>query len=111
MPSEEARDKFLDGITAGGYGTRPGYLGESWSPSESNAQRYTGNTPGVVLECNSYKSRRRIDGLYRAIPHNNPDPAHPVRTEGESIMMSGVRYRVVKTRKEGKLVYVTVEEI
>ncbi len=111
MPTEEARDKFLDGITAGGYGTRPGYLGESWSPSEANAQRYTGNTPGVVLECSSYKSRRRIDGLYRAIPHNNPDPAHPVRTEGESIMMAGVRYRVVKTRKEGKLVYVTVEEI
>lgn len=109
------RDDLLKAIMDTGYKARAGYIGESWSPSEANAKRYAagqdGEGYGIIIECTRYKSRRRIDGLYREIGHNNPTPAHPVRTEGESIMMAGVRYRITGKRKQGNNVYVTVEEI
>lgn len=97
--------KMLDnprpGETAAFYTAQPNVMGESWSNNEATANRFADKKNNIILHCSKYKSRKRIDGIYRQVEKNrsNPDKeifGKSILTEGESIMPAHVRFRVVK---------------
>jgi len=109
--SEAARDELLELIKKNGYGARPGYLAESWTPSARTANEFSSSPAPMVLVCGKYKSRKRIDGIYRYVDDSEPSPHKPKRVEGESLFGGDVRFRHIRHEMKGDTLYVYVEEI
>lgn len=108
--SEAARDELLKRIRKDGYGARPGYIAESWSPSMRTAREFSSSSAPVVLVCEKYQSRKRIDGIYRYVDDLEPAPHKPKRVEGESLFAGNIRFRYKYSYEKGGTLYVHVEE-
>ncbi|MFI3244125.1 MAG: hypothetical protein R3Y56_07730 [Akkermansia sp.] len=104
------------------YEPQDGVIAESWSANEDVALNFahrnkTRDVSGVIIECVEYRSRRRIDGAYpslREAGHLDPkNTKHPVQTEGESVMLSDVKFEVLGHRVDKKrgVTIITVKEI
>ena len=59
----------------------------------------------MVLRCSRYRSRRRIDGLYKYLGIDKQYEGIPVASEGESIMPASVRFGKAKlvSKKKNRL--------
>lgn len=109
--SEDAREDLLKRIRNNGYGARPGYIAESWTPSMRTASEFSASSAPVILVCSKYRSRKRIDDIYRHVDDTEPAPHKPKRVEGESLFPSAVRFRYKGSEKKGNILYVYVEEM
>lgn len=110
-PSEEARLQFLRSIRKNGYGVRPGFIAESWGVSMRTAKEFSASAAPMVLVCQQYRSRKRIDGIYRHADDLTPTPHKPKRVEGESLFAANVRFRYLRDELKDGILYVYVEEI
>lgn len=109
--TEAARNELLELIKKNGYGARPGYLAESWTPSVRTAKEFSSSPAPMALVCEKYQSRKRIDGIYRHVDDLEPSPHKPKRVEGESLFGGNIRFRYIRHEKKGDTLYVYVEEI
>lgn len=111
------------------YTTRNNTVAESWNNNELTVKRYTGKAYNIVLSCEDYQSRRRVDGLYDAVKRELQNPGADeddaptalrvnkqfegldIATEGESLFGGEVCFRVLKKKpkvyrnRHGGLVY------
>lgn len=110
-PSGEARLQFLRSIRKNGYGVRPGFIAESWGVSMRTAKEFAASAAPMVLVCQKYRSRKRIDGIYRHADDLTPTPHKPKRVEGESLFAASVRFRYVGEKEKDGILFVYVEEI
>lgn len=112
MSDENKFKALVDAIESSGeYGLRPGTIAESWTKSEQTVQEFARKNYSIVLECDDYVSRKRIDGLYDIINSNKQKEGKPMSQEGESLFPGNVRFEVIgKPRmtktKDGKVTYV-----
>lgn len=88
----EKAQAVLDRLEKGVYSCRPGYIGESWNNNELTVRRYAKGQTNIILRCSNYRSRRRIDGLYKYLRIDKQYEGIPVASEGESIMPASVRF-------------------
>lgn len=109
--SPEARANFLSFIKKKGYGVRPGYIAESWGVSMRTAKDFSAGEAPMVLVCEKYRSRKRIDGIYRHADDLTPTPHKPKRVEGESLFAASVRFRYLRDELKDGILFVYVEEI
>ena len=65
----------------------------------------------MVLVCEKYRSRKRVDGIYRHVDDMSPAPHKPKRIEGESLFAANVRFRYLRDEWKDGVLYVYVEEI
>ncbi len=49
------------------YSAKPGFLVDSWNNNRETIQNYSNKRYSIILRMVKYKSRRRIDGLYKHI--------------------------------------------
>lgn len=108
---KETFDDLLRRVRREGYGVRPGYIAESWTVSEIAAAHFADSKYPVVLVCNKYSSRKRIDVLYDYLPDSSPDVTKPKRLEGESLFPESSRFRFIGQEKRGNVLYIHVEEL
>lgn len=102
------------------YTARPNTLAESWSHSKRNAKNYARKDYSIILRCRSYKSRRRLDGIYDYLDKFPKEfPGFNMKSEAESIFLGNVRFIVDQIQettvkdKKGRLktiVYIDVRE-
>lgn len=123
LRSKEGLNDFLGGISATGYTPRKGKVADSWSTSERTAERFSRPEKSswrVVLRSTDYKSGKRIDRLVDTLQQqgilDQPNPAHPHVTEGETLFLQGTRFRVTgmdksQMTKDGGIIYVDVAEL
>ena len=110
---------FLDELEANGYTPDPRKPADSWSLAESGARKYaSAKRYQVVLVCDTHQSARDISPIVRSLAGeiSSPNPAMPIRTDGEAVFLNGTRFRVVKIEvqqdtPEGGRAIVHVEEI
>lgn len=110
MDSAAARQQFLKRVRKEGYGARQGYVAESWTNSAPAARGYADSAAPVVLVCDTYRSRRRFDGLYRELQTGKQDAKHPHQLEGESLMPGSVRFKFKGQELKNGVLYIYVEE-
>lgn len=111
LTSEAARAELLKNIKRNGYGARPGYIAESWGVSMRTAREFSAGKAPMVLVCEKYRSRKRVDGIYRHVDDMSPAPHKPKRIEGESLFAANVRFRYLRDEMRNGVLYVYVEEI
>lgn len=109
--SEDARAEFLKSIKKNGYGVRAGFIAESWSGVMRTAKEFSSSPAPMVLVCEKYRSRKRVDGIYRHVDDMSPAPHKPKRIEGESLFAANVRFRYLRDELKDGVLYVYVEEI
>lgn len=102
--AEKAQD-VLDRLEKGVYSFRPGYIGDCWNNNELTVRRYAKGRTNIILRCSNYRSRRRIDGLYKYLRIDKQYEGIPVASEGESIMPASVRFGKAKliSKKKNRL--------
>ena len=92
------------------YSVLPGFLVDSWNNNRETIQNYSNKRYSIILHMVKYKSRRRIDGLYKHI-RTDKQTALGIDTEGESWMPGHIRLRLVSrnpkvtTTDDGKVTY------
>lgn len=93
------RDKFnrmIKGLEESGIYKPLSYKpADSWTANESAIDMYASKKYSVVLRCDEYKSRRRIDGLYNHIVSDKQYEGKPISMEGESVFMGGSRFQII----------------
>ncbi len=101
----EQAQAILSRLLQGTYSCRPGYIGESWNNNELTVRRYAKGQTNIILRCSNYRSRRRIDGLYKYLRIDKQYEGIPVASEGESIMPASVRFGKAKliSKKKNRL--------
>ena len=109
--SEDARAEFLKRIKKDGYGVRDGFIAESWSGTMRTAREFSSSAAPMVLVCEKYRSRKRVDGIYRHVDDISPTPHKPKRVEGESLFAANARFRYLRDEMRDGILYVYVEEI
>ncbi|MEO5914862.1 MAG: hypothetical protein ABIS50_11555 [Luteolibacter sp.] len=92
---------------------------ESWSIAASGARKYA--APGrfkLTLICEKSYGAKDISPLVRSLADEirNPDPAHPLLTDGEVIFLQGAMFKVTRIERgkittEGGEVTVYVEQL
>lgn len=95
----------------GFYSARPGFISESWTPKATMADEYGRSNYPIIVRCDNYATRKRIDGLYRHVPASSKSQQHPVQTEGESLFAGGTRFLINKLTQEGNRTYIDVDEL
>lgn len=95
----------------GYYSARPGYISESWTTKTAMADEYGRSNYPIIVRCDNYATRKRIDGLYRHVSATSKSQQHPVQTEGESLFVGGTRFRIKNITQEGNRTYIDVDEI
>lgn len=110
-PDKESFNNLLHRLRSGMYGARPGYIAESWTESTVAAEHFAASQYPVVLVCNKYSSRKRIDSLYDYMLDSSPNVTKPKRLEGESLFPEGARFRFIGKEKRGGVLYIHLEEI
>lgn len=111
LTSEDGRAELLKRIKRNGYGARPGYIAESWSGTMRTAKEFSAGKAPMILVCEKYRSRKRIDGIYRHVDDISPTPHKPKRVEGESLFAANARFRYLRDEMRDGILYVYVEEI
>ncbi len=98
------------------YRPRSGFVVDSWNNNQATIYRYASKRYSIILHMKKYRSRRRIDGLYKYVKTDKQPPLG-ISSEGESWMPGDIPLRVVSrhpkiTRKEdGRIIYeIWVEE-
>ena len=98
------------------YRALPGFVVDSWNNNQATIYRYASKRYSIILHMKKYRSRRRIDGLYKYVKTDKQPPLG-ISSEGESWMPGGIPLRVVSrhpkiTRTEdGRVIYeIWVEE-
>lgn len=92
------------------YSVLPGFLVDSWNNNRETIQNYSNKRYSIILHMVKYKSRRRIDGLYKHI-RTDKQTSLGIDTEGESWMPGHIRLRLVSrnpkvtTTDDGKVTY------
>lgn len=109
--NESKREEMVHKIRREGYGAREGYMAESWTTSTTAAEHFADSPAPVVLVCNKYKNRKRIDGLYDHLRDTSPNVTKPKRLEGESLFSESSRFRFIRQERKGDVLYIHVEEI
>jgi hypothetical protein len=98
---EAGFQKFLDD-TRKTYTPQPNKPADSWSVAESGARKYQRNGPfSVKLVCEKHAAAKDISALIRSIKHKirNPDPNHPLVTDGEVVFANGAKFRVLRIER------------
>ena len=111
LTSEEGRAELLKRIKRDGYSARHGYIAESWSVTMRTAKEFSAGVAPMILVCEKYRSRKRVDGIYRHVDDISPTPHKPKRVEGESLFAANVRFRYLRDELKDGVLYVYVEEI
>ena len=98
------------------YRALPGFVVDSWNNNQATIYRYASKRYSIILHMKKYRSRRRIDGLYKYVKTDKQPPLG-ISSEGESWMPGDIPLRVVSrhpkiTRTEdGRVIYeIWVEE-
>lgn len=98
------------------YRPRNGFVVDSWNNNQATIYRYASKRYSIILHMKKYRSRRRIDGLYKHVKTDKQPPLG-ISSEGESWMPGDIPLRVVSrhpkiTRTEdGRVIYeIWVEE-
>ena len=98
------------------YRPRNGFVVDSWNNNQATIYRYASKRYSIILHMKKYRSRRRIDGLYKYVKTDKQPPLG-ISSEGESWMPGDIPLRVVSrhpkiTRTEdGRVIYeIWVEE-
>lgn len=98
------------------YRALPGFVVDSWNNNQATIYRYANRRYSIILHMKKYRSRRRIDGLYKYV-RTDKQPPLGISSEGESWMPGDIPLRVVSrhpkiTRTEdGRVIYeIWVEE-
>lgn len=98
------------------YRALPGFVVDSWNNNQATIYRYANRRYSIILHMKKYRSRRRIDGLYKYVKTDKQPPLG-ISSEGESWMPGDIPLRVVSrhpkiTRTEdGRVFYeIWVEE-
>lgn len=98
------------------YRALPGFVVDSWNNNQATIYRYANRRYSIILHMKKYRSRRRIDGLYKYVKTDKQPPLG-ISSEGESWMPGDIPLRVVSrhpkiTRTEdGRVIYeIWVEE-
>ena len=98
------------------YRALPGFVVDSWNNNQATIYRYANRRYSIILHMKKYRSRRRIDGLYKYV-ETDKQPPLGISSEGESWMPGDIPLRVVSrhpkiTRTEdGRVIYeIWVEE-
>jgi len=98
------------------YRPRNGFEVDSWNNNQATIYRYASKRYSIILHMKKYRSRRRIDGLYKYVKTDKQPPLG-ISSEGESWMPGDIPLRVVSrhpkiTRTEdGRVIYeIWVEE-
>lgn len=121
VDSQDDLEKMIKGWRDGGYSPRAGKVADSWTTSAATAKRYSMQNQSnwrVVLVADEYHSGKRIDKLVRTLQAQGdleqPNPAHPHVTEGETLFLQGTRFTVNRVEKkydkEKGVAYVYVRE-
>ena len=90
---------------------RDGFIAESWSGTMRTAREFSSSAAPMVLVCEKYRSRKRVDGIYRHVDDISPTPHKPKRVEGESLFAANARFRYLRDEMRDGILYVYVEEI
>lgn len=109
--SESKREDMVHDIRRKGYGAREGFLAESWTTSPTAAAHFADSPAPVVLVCNKYQNRKRIDALYNHLRDSSPNVTKPKRLEGESLFAESSRFRFIRQEQKENVLYIYVEEI
>lgn len=99
QPWQGFRSFLADLEKSGVYVPNPNKPADSWSVAQSGARKYAkANRYQVTMVCESHHSAKDISPLVRSLRGelSNPDPAHPLVTDGETVFANGARFRVVK---------------
>ena len=98
------------------YHALPGFVVDSWNNNQATIYRYANRRYSIILHMKKYKSRRRIDGLYKHVKTDKQPPLG-ISSEGESWMPGDIPLRVVSRHpkitktEDGKVTYeIWVEE-
>lgn len=92
------------------YKPLTGFLVDSWNNNQATIHRYANKRYSIILHMNKYRSRRRIDGLYKHI-RTDKEPPLGIESEGESWMAGDIPLRLVSrnpkitTTEDGKVTY------
>ena len=87
---------------SGFYLPRPNKPADSWSVAASGARKYARRKPyGVTLICENHASAKDLSELLRSMQGelSNPDPAHPLVTDGEVVFAKGARFEVLRIER------------
>jgi len=101
------------------YTPLPNKPADSWSVAESGARKYAAKKPfSVTLVCEKHTAAKDISELVRSLRGEirNPDPAHPLMTDGEVIFAQGAQFKVTRIvrgsiTKKGGQATVYVEQL
>lgn len=75
---------------------------DSWSVAESGARKYRRSGPfSVMLVCEKHSAAKDISALIRSIKDKirNPDPKHPLVTDGEVVFANGAKFKVLRIER------------
>ena len=98
------------------YRALPGFVVDSWNNNQATIYRYANRRYSIILHMKKYRSRRRIDGLYKHVKTDKQPPLG-ISSEGESWMPGDIPLRVVSRHpkitktEDGRVIYeIWVEE-
>lgn len=89
------RDANGNMLDATYYTTRPGTIAESWNNNMKTTREYANKTFNIILHCNKYRSRRRIDGIYPHARELKQKEGGALAQEGDSVFTGDVKFRVL----------------
>lgn len=85
------------------YTTRPGTIAESWNNNTKTTRDYADKKFNIILHCNKYRSRRRIDGIYPHATLLKQPQGGTLAQEGESVFLGNVKFRVVRKHQPSRI--------
>ena len=77
------------------YTTRKGTIAESWTNTPRAIPLFANKKFNIILHCNKYRSRRRIDGIYKHAREHKQKEGGALAQEGESVFTGDVKFRVL----------------
>ena len=89
------RDNEGNMMDATYYTARSGSIAESWNNNMKTTREYANKKFNVILHCNKYRSRRRIDGIYKHAQELKQKEGGALAQEGESVFTGDVKFRVL----------------
>ncbi len=98
----DAADVLNRLLDDGTYSAHPNSIGESWNNNVQTTQRYADGKVNVILRCEKYHSRKRLDGLYPYLNIPKHYEGGAVASEGESIMPGSCRFGNAKLVRQSR---------
>jgi hypothetical protein len=111
--SEKAAEEFAESVRKLGYAPLQGKPADSWSRALSGARKYAAKGDfRVMLVSESHRTAKDISPLVRSVAGEirNPDPKHPLVTDGEVVFTKDARFRFLRMEKTNGGITIYVEE-